>query len=115
MNEIDNCCLKTGSESPSTWCASKCRLYKDARIKADKTYHSPYIGTGFGNLNGIPNLREIRIEAGKILASQENNPNVQEGQPDITATDPIRRLKEQGLKLGKIDRNKSKPEDRNII
>ena len=110
MNEIDNCCLRTGSESPSTWCARKCRLYQEAHRRADQNYHAPYyVGTGFGNLYGNPNLGEIRAEAAKIIASQENNPSAQE------VVDPIRKLRVQGLKLGRIDRSKSKPEDRNTI
>lgn len=113
MNEIENCCLKTGSESPSTWCARKCPLYKEANRRAGQAH--PYVGTGFGNLYGVPNLREIRAKAAQILASRENNPNVQEGQPENTAIESIKKLEEQGLKLGKIDRSKLKPDDRNII
>jgi len=114
MKEINNCCLISGSEDPSVWCARKCRLYQEAKHRADINYHRPYIGTGFGNLNGIPTLREIRIEAGKILASQTDNLNAQES-PDTSLPEPIGKLRRQGFKFGKIDSTKSKPEDRNLI
>lgn len=72
MKEVINCCLINEAEKPSTWCAEKCGLYAESRVEA--LLNRPYIGIGYGNLYGEPNLATIRAEARKILVKSNRKP-----------------------------------------
>lgn len=71
---VNNCCLLNETEKPSSWCESKCGLYREAEVAAGRDRPvRPYVGTGFGNLYGDGELSvaTIRSYAQGILARGE--------------------------------------------